>query len=392
MQTRILLRTVTVALAVVLITGCSKEAEKTRLLSEADTYFKAGNYDKARVTYLNVIRLDAQNALAFERIGAMWQDDAAPLRAAPFLKKASELDPKNTQNRIRLARCYVAMGRFGDGAKEALKVLKQLPDSGDALVTLTEAARNKDDILAAEDAIQKFPKKNDVSFYLASANLFFGRGNQPAAANALRQALSVEPKSSQAHLAMGDLCLFQKDVKQAAEEYKKAADLAPIRSTERLKYAAFKSAVGDIEETRRVATEMTKQVLDYLPGWVLLAEVASKDKKYDEALSLLENVFGRDPEYFDGRRLQSTVLLAKGETKKAIEALERLDGTYPDMPIIKYELARAYLENKNMNQAAMALDKAVSLNPNYDDAMSNARRDQSCTGHGEKVIEPITRF
>ena len=392
MQTPILLRIITVALAVVLVTGCSKEAKKARLLSDADTYFKAGNYDKARVTYLNVIRLDAQNALPFERIGAMWQDDAAPLRAAPFLKKASELDPKNTQNRIRLARCYVAMGRFGDGVKEALKVLEQLPDSGDALVTLTEAARNKDDILAAEDAIQKFPKKNDVSFYLASANLFFGRGNQPAAVNAVQQALSVEPKSSQAHMAMGDLYLFQKDVKQAAEEYKKAADLAPIRSNERLKYAAFKSAMGDAEETRRVAIEMTKQVPDYLPGWVLLAEVASKDKKYDEALSLLENVFGRDPEFFDGRRLQSTVLLAKGETKKAVEALETLDRTYPDMPIIKYELARAYLQNKNMNQAAMAVDKAVSLNPNYDDAVFLSGQINLATGHGEKVIEPITRL
>jgi len=137
---------------------------------------------------------------------------------------------------------------------------------------------------------------------------------------------------------------------------------------------------------------MTKQALDYLPGWVLLAEVASKDKKYDEALSLLENVFGRDPEYFDGRRLQSTVLLAKGETKKAIEALERLDGTYPDMPIIKYELARAYLENKNMNQAAMALDKAVSLNPNYDDAILMLAGINLRTGHGEKVIEPMTRL
>ncbi|PYL24884.1 MAG: hypothetical protein DMF44_03895, partial [Verrucomicrobia bacterium] len=88
MQTARLLRIVTVALAVVLVTGCSKHAKKARLLHDADTYFKAGNYDKAKVSYLNVLRLDPQNAIAFERIGAMWQDDAAPLRAAPFLKKA----------------------------------------------------------------------------------------------------------------------------------------------------------------------------------------------------------------------------------------------------------------------------------------------------------------
>src|ERR1051325_8762651 len=134
MQRSILLGIVTVALTVVLVAGCSKEGKKARLLSDADTYFKAGNYDKAKVSYLNVLRLDPQNILAIERTGAMWQDDAAPLRAAPFLKKASELDPKNTQNRIRLARCYVAIGAFGEGAREALKVLEQLPDSGEALI------------------------------------------------------------------------------------------------------------------------------------------------------------------------------------------------------------------------------------------------------------------
>ena len=74
-----------------------------------------------------MVRLDPQNALAFERIGAMWLEDDAPLRAAAFLKKASELDPKNAQNRIRLARCYVATGHLADATKEALKVLEQVP-------------------------------------------------------------------------------------------------------------------------------------------------------------------------------------------------------------------------------------------------------------------------
>jgi tetratricopeptide (TPR) repeat protein len=393
MQTsKIVFRIVTLILAAMLVTACSKEGKKARLLSDADNYFKEGNYDKAKLTYLNVLRLDPQNALAFERIGAMWQDDGAPLRAGAFLKRASELDPKNVQNRIRLARCYVATGRFADGTKEALKVLEQAPDNGDAIISLTEAARSKEDIEAAEEQLQKFPKKNDVSFYLASANLFFSTGDPAAAANALRQALTVDPNSSQAHLAMGDLYLFQKDQKQAGEEFKKAAELAPVRSIERLKYAAFKSGTGGPEETRRVATEMTKQAPDYLPGWILLAELASNDKKYDEALSLLENVFSRDAENIDGHRLEGNVLLAKGDTKKAVDVLERLDQTYPDTAPIKYQLARAYVQSNNMNQATVALDQAVSISPNYDDALLLLAQINLSTGHGDKVIEPMNRL
>ena len=392
MQTKILFRIVTLILAILLVTACSKEARKARLLGEADNYFKAGNYDKAKLAYLNALRLDPQNGLAFERIGAMWQDDGAPLRAAGFLKKASELDPKNVQTRIRLARCYVATGHFNDGTKEALKVLEQAPDNGDAIITLTEAARSKEDIEAAEEQLQKFPKKNDASFYLASANLLFNSGNPAGASNALQQALAADPKSAAAHMAMGNVYLLQKDLKQAGEEFKKAADLAPVRSIERLKYVDFKWLSGDAEEVKRVATEMTSQAPDYLPGWVWLAELAYKDKKYDEALSILENVFGRDTENIDGRRLQGDVLLAKGDAKKAVAVFERLDQTYPDAPFIKYKLARAYLADNNMNQATVALDQAVSINPDYDDAVLLLGQLNLATGHAEKVIEPLNRL
>src|SRR5438552_6425846 len=390
MQTsKISFKIVTLILAATLITACTKETRKARLLAEANNYFKAGNYDKAKLSYLNVLRLDPANAVAFERIGAMWQDDGAPLRAGAFLARAIVLDPSNVQNRIRLARCYVGTGQFADGKKEGLKVLEQAPANGDTIITLTEAARGKEDIEAAEEQLQKFPKKNDVSFYLASANLFFSKADPAAAGNALQQALTVDPKSSAAHLAMGNLHLFQKDQKQAGEEFKTAADLAPVRSIERLKYAEFKWGTGDADEVRRVATEMTKQAPDYLPGWIWLAELGYKDKKYDEALSLLENVFGRDPEYIDGRRLESDVLLAKGDTKKAVEVLERLDQTYPNAPFVKYLLARAYLQNKNMNQAKVALDQAVSINPNYDDAVLLVAQVNLATGHPEPVIEPM---
>jgi tetratricopeptide (TPR) repeat protein len=389
MQTKILFRTVMIILAIFFVTACSKEARKARLLGEANADFKAGNYDKAKLTYLNVLRLDPKNALAFERIGAMWQDDSAPLRAAAFLARASELDPKNVQNRIRLARCYVATGRFADGTKEALKVLEQAPENGDAIITLTEAARSKEDIEAAEEQLQKFPKKNDVSFYLAVANLSFSGGDLSTAGNALQQALAADPKSSAAHVALGNLHLAQKDLKQAGEEFKKAAELAPVRSIARLQYVEFKWHSGDADEVRRVATDMTKQAPDYLPGWFWLAELAYKDKKYDEALSLLENVFGRDPEYIEGRRLQGDVLLAKGDTKKALEVLERLDQTYPDVPLVKYKLAGAYLQNKNINQATAALDQALSVNPNYDDAVLLLAQLNLATGHADRVIEPL---
>jgi Flp pilus assembly protein TadD len=86
------------------------------------------------------------------------------------------------------------------------------------------------------------------------------------------------------------------------------------------------------------------------------------------------------------------VLLAKGDTKKAVEVLERLDQTYPDSPLIKYQLASAYLRNNSLNQAKVALEQAISINPNYDDAILRLAEINLRFGHGEAVIEPITNL
>ena len=48
------------------------------------------------------------------------------------------------------------------------------------------------------------------------------------------------------------------------------------------------------------------------------------------------------------------------------------------LPLIKYKLARAYLKNNDMNQAKVALDQAVSVNPNYDDAVLLLAETESC--------------
>ena len=86
------------------------------------------------------------------------------------------------------------------------------------------------------------------------------------------------------------------------------------------------------------------------------------------------------------------MLLAKGDTKKALEVLARLDQTYPDIAFVKFKLGRAYLQDNNINQAKVVLEQAVSLNPGYDEAALLLAQVNLSTGHGEAAIEPMTRL
>ena len=250
-------------------------------------------------------------------------------------------------------------------------MLEQTSDNGDAIVVLTEAVRSKEDIQTSEEQLERYPKKDDISFNLASANLLL----QPWQRGCGRKRPSGRRLPSIPILLSRTwrwdyLYLLEKDQKRAGEEFKKAAELAPVRSMERLKYAAFMSAAGDKEETRRISTEMTRQAPDYLPGWTLLAELAFKDKKYEEALSLLESVFSRDPENFDGHRLESEVLAGKGRHEKS-GRMSWSDSTKPIRTLLSSNTNwRAHiLKTITVNQAKVVLDQVISRNPNYADAI-----------------------
>jgi tetratricopeptide (TPR) repeat protein len=392
MQTKILFRIVTLTLAIFLVTACSKEVRKARLLRQGDSYFKAGDYDKAKVSYLNLLRSDQQNVTAFQQLGFIWFEQDDPFRAVPFLLKVRELAPRNIAARAKLALSLKALGQSAEARKEALSVLHQDGGNAEAIVVLADTSQTKEEIATTEEQLQKFPLRETVPFHLASASVALRKGDLEGASNEVQKALAVEPKSRQAHLAMASIYGLRKDVGQTRLELKSAADVAPMRSVERIRYADFQAANGAIDDAKASLQEVTKKAPDYFPAWISLAQIALREKKYDESLSLLENIFSRDPDDPDVRIFQTEVLLAKGDTKKAVELLERLGQAYPGAAVIKYQLARAYVQDHNTNQATAALDQAVAINPNYDDAVLLLGQIDAVTGHGDKMIEPLNRL
>jgi tetratricopeptide (TPR) repeat protein len=349
--------------------GCHLPGRKSRVMARADRYFKAGEYDKAKIEYLNSLRLDEQNVTAFQQLGFIWYEQGDPLRAIPFLLRARELAPKNVAVRAKLALSLMAIGQSTEARKEAVSILQQEAGNPDAIILLADTSLTKDEIAATDQQLQKFPQKDSAVFHLASASLALQRGDTATASDQVRQALTSEPASYRTHSAMAHIYLLQKDLNGALHEFKTAAKLAPLRSNEWINYAEFQAATGAIDEAKASLQNITRQAPDYLPAWRLLAQIAFNQKNYDESLSLLENILSRDPDNPEARMLQSEVWLAKGDSGKAVAILDRLDSTYPNIPLIKFRLARAYLSAKNISQAESALQQAIAANPNYTEAI-----------------------
>ncbi len=287
----------------------------------------------------------------------------------PFLLKVRELAPQNNAARSKLALGFMAIGQAAEARKEAISILKQDPANSDAILVLADSSRGKEEIASAEQELAKFPQKNTAAFHLANASLAIKKNDLGAASDEVQQAIAADPKSSRAHLVMAYLYLLRKNPSHADPEFKAAAELAPVRSEEQIKYAEFQAANGAADAARALLQQVTKKAPDYLPAWRSLAQLAFVEKKYDEALSFLENIFSRDPDNPDAGLLQAQVWMAKGDPAKGIATLDRLNHTYPNNPVIKYQLARAYVLSKSLTQAAAALEQVIAAKPDFAEAI-----------------------
>src|SRR5437588_2909195 len=338
-------RTLALALIAATIVSCTPAAKKAQHAERAERYYKAGEYDKAKIEYMNVLKVDQRDAKAFARLGAMWLEEGAPLRAGGFLVKAVELAPNDIDSHLKLGRVYLAMGRAADARKEAMIVREKASDNGQALLILVDSAQKPEDVAATEQELQKFPHHDNAYYYLASAGIAAKKSDIAGAEAALQHALMADPKLAVVHSALATLYLSKKDLARAGNELEQAANLSPERSAEKLRFAQFKIQSDAIDDAKAFLKAVTSKTPDFLPAWSALAKIANKEQKHDEALQLIQNILSRDPENIDGRIVQADIWLSKREIKKAVDSLEGLDRTYPNTPIIKYVLGRAYLQN-----------------------------------------------
>jgi len=379
-------------LAIALVAGCTPAAKRVSTLERADGYFKAGDYDKARTEYMNLLRLDRTNRTAIERLGIIWHEEGAPLRALPFLRVARDLDPNNLNIRTKLASVLLVLGEVEQARKEALAILQQSPSEGQALIVLGNSTQSKEQIEDTEQQLQQIKPPESANLHVALANLALRKGDLSTTENELQRALTADPKSAIAHMAMANFWLLRKDMDRAGQEFETAAELAPARSLQRVKYAEFQANRGAPNDARATLKEITRQAPDYLPAWVLFAQLAFNEKKYDESISLLENVFSRDPQNVDARTLEAQAWAGKGETKKAVQVLEALDKTYPNSPGVEYHLALAYLKDNNSSQGIAELKKAIADKPGFLEAILMLADFNLRNGNPQDVISAMVEL
>ena len=380
-----LLTLLIMALIVIGGAGCSKKHQVNAHLLQAKRDFEAERYQEAEIEYRNVLQIEPLNPVAIRQLAVIYCDQGSLLKGFAYLRKASELEPGNIDVQLRLGSTYLATHKFKEAREAAIRVLEKQPGNEQGLLLLAETAQAPEEIRETLQLIENFRQqdRDRTGYHLAMGTLFFQQQDPTRAESEIKKALDLDPESSAAHfalgnlywklsamhLALGNLDWMRHDLTQADQAFRTATELAPLRSAMRLRYMDFKLQTGALEDAKMASEAITRKAPDYLSAWIYLMKIAFAEQRYEDGSALLQKILTRDPENFDALLQSGNLKLAKGDAAGAVTEFERMNGIYKHVPEVLYRLGLAFFRSGDIPQAIRSLNESTSLDPNFDEAL-----------------------
>ncbi len=377
--------------AVIALSGCSRESKEKRAFTKAGQYFEAKEFDKAEIEYINVVRLNPTNGLAWTRLGTIFLNKGDAGSAVSSLTKAVELQTHDLDARVQLGTIYVLANQAAKAREQAIFIVDKQPLKDEGMLLLADASRTPIDIKDARQRLEKLPKEASgrAAFHLAQARLFGREQNIKAAEAALKQALVLDPKSTQALGGLAGIAWSRGALQEADANFAAAATNSPAKSGERLRWAEFRLRTGNVEGGRQVLQDALKLAPDFHGASLALAQLAMQQSKNDEAVDLIKKVLGADPKNFEARFLEARLKLVQKKDVEALADFEKLATQYPHAARLQFVLASIYATKNDQSKADAALKAALDVEPNYTDALLLRARIDMARGSFPSAINTL---
>ena len=375
-------------------TGCTKQARKQRALTRAERDLAAEKYERAEIEFLTALRVPPPSAKALIQLGRIYYAQGKYPQSYAYLQKVLELQPDDAAAHAQLAKTLLSLGRPRESRAQALLALQKEPGNAEGLFALVETTVSTNQLAETTQKLEATAAslKNDAGYHVARGALHLRLRELDKAETEFNAAIAASPKSSEAYFALGNLYLARTNVVEAEKALKRAAELAPARSTTRLMYADLKVRTGQPDAARKMVEELTSKAPDFLPGWVYLARMDYAERKIDQCGKTLEKVLGRDPINIDALMLKGESLMAQGDPTNAVAPFERILSTYGKNPVVQYKIAVARVQSRETAKALSMLNDILSANTNFVDAILLKANLQTRNGNANSAIDSLTKL
>jgi len=286
-----------------------------------------------------------------------------------------ELEPEKPAGYYRLGILYRLIKEYDLSLKNFEKAMSINPYLMDAFTNIilvhVEKKEIKTAMLKCDSQLKSIQGKPELLAIIHNlkGKLYLAQSKNKEAEESFQKALKENPNFLQPYYALGRLYLIEKKQDKAIDQYRTILEKNPKQAGPHM----VLGTIYDIQKRFDLSEKHYRAALridpDFAPAANNLAYLLlTKDKNIDEALGLAQQAKEKlpyDPNVMDTLGM---VFYKKGLYDSAIaefsDSLEKI----PDNAIVHYHLGLAYYQKGDVHRARIALEKALSLNQNFDEA------------------------
>ena len=372
-------RPVALALAIgvsaLLLSACGgAQARKAKHFEKGKTYLAAGNYEKARVEFQNVLQIAPTDPEARFDMGLVDEKLSKTREAAGFYQATIDVSPGHVQARTRLARLYVLSGA-PDRAMEVLKpALDSHPDDAELLaIRAAIHAQQKDStdaIADAERAVKLDPKNEDAISTLAG--LYASSKDVPKAQKLLEDGIANIPDSTDLRLLLAQIYVSENRLDAAEQTLINLTKMRPADQADRIRLAQFYASQNKVDAAEKTLRDAIVEIPQGRELKLQLVQLIATRRSTDAAEKELKTMIAADPKDVELRFALAKFYqetrqpnLAKGIYRDLI-SIENIE---PAGLAARDRLAGLLAQQNDFAGAGRLISEVLARNPRDDDAL-----------------------
>ncbi|MFH2091750.1 MAG: tetratricopeptide repeat protein [Pseudomonadota bacterium] len=391
----------TLCIILLLFSGCASDQSKVdTFLSEAQTYFDSGEYQKAIIQIKNAISIKTDSEKAYTLLSQAYLKLGNGQEAFKAFSRLEQIDVENLEYKIQMASFFLLSKNKLEAEKRVNYILAKDPDHIQALFLRAGLlSMDKQDIDSIQQIYQKIltidPKqarahmalaqifaslkefektqshlKKAVEIepknpsYVSSLYRFYMMNNQfENARTVIENLIQARPKEAEPLILLTNFYLGQKELGKAEQTLLKAIDVEPENINPYMLMAKLLNSQKKLEQAEAFIQKALKISPDNFVVKNAYADFYFSNQDIEKAEGLLDKILADRPDYLPSKLLKGKILAQKKDWDKAIVIFQDLLKEEPDSDVLNLFLGSAYFEKNDFKQAEPFIAKALEKNP-----------------------------
>jgi tetratricopeptide (TPR) repeat protein len=288
--------------------------------------------------------------------------------AEEILKARVDGRPKDLDSLTQLAAHYYGVKRLDDMKRVLDRITsnqKDFPQGRERAGQFYAQVRNYDAAIQQyEEGIRSDPKRKAV-YQKGIADALIAQGKKVEAAKVLEEAIKENPDDAQAKAIRASLMISSgdpKSVSAAVVDLQSAITRDPKNAKLRfdLARAFLVRKPPEIEQARTQLREAVKLRQDFVPPYLLLAQLHLAKGEYNAALDQVNKVLSYDSRSLQAKLIRTTALVAMGNVQQARADLVTTMKDHPNSRDAIIQMALLDLNDKKFKDAEASFNKVYA--------------------------------